>query len=204
MRRPLKTLQGIVIAIHPSGESDLVARVLTKTEGKISLIAKHARKSTKRFSGSLDLFDQGNFELAGSSGQLHSLQGFSCHSALRPLRENLDKMVMAGLVCEAFDALSFEDSTDSAEIFSILQLALEAISNANSTKESGRACYLALAELLRISGFRDAGNQLQPSAKNLLSLVKHIEQVSNREMRSRDALQDILVRVLTEQNVPNS
>ena len=38
------------------GDHDFIISFLTKSKGKISVIAKNAKKSVKRFSGALDLF----------------------------------------------------------------------------------------------------------------------------------------------------
>ena len=38
------------------GDDDLILSLFTLSEGKVSVIAKHAKKSTKRFSGMLELF----------------------------------------------------------------------------------------------------------------------------------------------------
>jgi DNA repair protein RecO (recombination protein O) len=40
------------------GEADLIVHLLTPTRGRVTAMAKHARKSVRRFPGSLDLFNQ--------------------------------------------------------------------------------------------------------------------------------------------------
>jgi DNA repair protein RecO (recombination protein O) len=49
--------EAIVLRTHAFGEADLVVHLLTPERGRIAAIAKHARKSVKRFPGSLDLFN---------------------------------------------------------------------------------------------------------------------------------------------------
>ncbi|MBF0451274.1 MAG: DNA repair protein RecO [Candidatus Magnetomorum sp.] len=52
----LLTAQGILIRRLDYGDADLILTFLTKTYGKISVIAKSAKKSVKRFGGILELF----------------------------------------------------------------------------------------------------------------------------------------------------
>jgi DNA repair protein RecO (recombination protein O) len=40
------------------GEADLIVHLLTPTRGRVTAMAKHARKSVRRFPGSLDLFNR--------------------------------------------------------------------------------------------------------------------------------------------------
>ena len=49
--RDINQTEGVVIRSHPSGESDLVLKILTPELGKIALFVKHARSSKKRYAG---------------------------------------------------------------------------------------------------------------------------------------------------------
>jgi DNA repair protein RecO (recombination protein O) len=61
------TTPAILLRRVDFGDSDLILTFLSLTRGKISLIAKSARKSRKRFCGTLDLFSA--FELVCSTGR---------------------------------------------------------------------------------------------------------------------------------------
>ena len=52
---PLSTT-AIVLRKISYGDADIILSLLTETKGKISVIAKNAKKSVKRFGGALDLF----------------------------------------------------------------------------------------------------------------------------------------------------
>ncbi|MGD9260057.1 MAG: recombination protein O N-terminal domain-containing protein, partial [Desulfobacterales bacterium] len=49
------------------GDFDLITTFFTLEKGKVTLIAKSAKKSTKRFSGILELFSV--LEIVGSTGK---------------------------------------------------------------------------------------------------------------------------------------
>ncbi len=48
----------LVLRIIEFGEADLIVHLLTPRQGRVTVMAKHARRSVKRFPGSLDLFNQ--------------------------------------------------------------------------------------------------------------------------------------------------
>ena len=49
--------EAIVLRAVEYGESDVIAHLLMPEQGRLTVIAKHARKSRRRFPGSLDLFN---------------------------------------------------------------------------------------------------------------------------------------------------
>jgi len=179
--------RGIVIRAFPYGESDLILRILGEHSGKVSAIAKGARKSRKRFSGSFDLFDFGMFELKEGKSELYFLQKYTAHKGFNSVRSNWDKLTTASIVCEAFDMLIKEDMGDEVTVFDGLYQGLGAIDKAGSSKEVLKYCHTTLRDLLSYSGFLSA-QAIAPSAKNLLRLIKQIESFSEREMQSRKAL----------------
>jgi len=56
LNTPDFTTNAILLRKIEYGDHDLIISFLTKSKGKISVIAKNAKKSVKRFSGALDLF----------------------------------------------------------------------------------------------------------------------------------------------------
>ena len=55
-RNPYLSLTGIVVGSRIFSESGRFVDLLTKEYGRISLVARGARASKKRFAGALDLF----------------------------------------------------------------------------------------------------------------------------------------------------
>ncbi|MDC0358322.1 DNA repair protein RecO [Oligoflexia bacterium] len=182
-------LEGIVIRTTPSREADLVVQLMTKDAGKVALLAKYARKSKRRFSGSFDLFDHGIFAVTQGKGSLALVQSFTQRNCFKALRENLGKMTAATVVCECFDHLIKESVTEgSTALFQTLQLGLQAIEESEDLKLCFRATFLAIGNLLNLCGYLDQDSIGKPSAKNLLKLLDHLERCSERELKSKSAL----------------
>ena len=89
MSQKQQQCKGIIIRTLASSEADLVAAILDEKGEKHVVIAKQARKSRKRFSSALDLFDFGRFETTFGKGTLAILQSFIPESGFKKLRQSL-------------------------------------------------------------------------------------------------------------------
>lgn len=185
----------IVLAVYPFRESDLMARLLTPTFGKISAIGRHARGSKKRFPSSIDLFDRGTARLSREKNGALGLKEFSPSHALKTLRTNLEKLTAASLLCECFDRIIQEDTGDnSQDTFELLDLSLNAIDEANELKPVLRATVVGLTSLLKKEGIVDLVDN--PTGKHTLLTALHaVETFSERQLLSRSALTPILAEL---------
>lgn len=190
---------GIIIRAHPSGEADLILKILTPALGKISAIAKHARKSKSRFSGGFEIFDHLSFTLKPGRGSLYSIKSAERLPSLMALRENLEKLAAASLLAEAFDFLIREDSPDTSENYELLDLGLRAIADSVGVKEILRALFLTLSEFLKIAGFHSTEAGERPSSKSLRHLMAVVEQSAEKPLRSRPPIEEIIVRLEAQQ-----
>lgn len=185
-------MEGIIVRTYPYGDADLILRVFTAKGEKISCLAKHARKSTKRFGSTIDVFDLGRIEVAKGRGTLWMLKSFVQVTSFPGLRTNLDRMGVAALACESFDYLIPDDSSGNQDLYTTLKLGLKAIEESMDMRETLKAGYLVLATLLRDTGFRESIVEEKPSAKNLLLLIESVERVAERELASKDTVISIL------------
>jgi DNA repair protein RecO (recombination protein O) len=83
------------------GDFDLILTFLSLQRGKISLIAKSAKKSTKRFAGTLELFSL--LEVVYSTGRGHGLpvlQEAVLQSPFSAIRDDIKKTAYASYWCE--------------------------------------------------------------------------------------------------------
>jgi DNA repair protein RecO (recombination protein O) len=187
------SFEGIIIKMHPSGEADLVLRVLRAEGDKLSLLAKNARRSKRRFGSSFDLFDRGRFETGRGRGTLLLVQSFIPGVAWRTMRADLDRYISASVLCETADYLVPEGvEPDSSASYTTVIDGLQAIEEAADSREALRAVYLAVANLLSIAGFLDQTLAQTPSANFLRRLLDNVEEITERKLQSRESLEQII------------
>jgi DNA repair protein RecO (recombination protein O) len=88
---------GLLLGRVAFGESDLIVQLFTDTHGLLSALARGARKSTKRFSGSLEPIHTLSVELSETPrGDLHTLAGAQLHTPRTFLTSQLDSLTAAG------------------------------------------------------------------------------------------------------------
>ena len=185
-------IEGIIIRAYPSREADLVLRVLSRNLGKLSHLAKSARRSRKRFGATLDILDRGNFEITAGRSSLAVVERFTSTRPLKKLRSNLTKITCATVLCDAADLLTHEGAREHEDLFDGFSLALDAIDDAPGERDALKACHIGLAHLLRAAGFGAAIVNLPPSAHHLAQLLGFIEQCAERRLESKSALTMLL------------
>ena len=192
------TVPVIVLRVTPFRESDLIARLLSPTMGKISVIARHARGSRKRFPSSLDLFDRGSARLTVEKSGALGVKEFSPSHSLVRIRHDLDKLTLASLLCEAFDLVVPEHNGHATpHLFEILDLSLNAIDEASDVKGCLRATFIALASLTQDSGIADVSTAT-PGSRALAGLLDTIERFCERRLMTRSSLGPIIKRAAGE------
>lgn len=184
-------MQGIVIRTYPSGEADLVLKVLSASGEKLSLFARGARQSKRRFSGGIDLFDSGKFETKRGRGTLVNVTSFVPQRSLPNLRQDLNKLSIATLLCESIDLIVPEDNVENEDLHQTFYLGLQAIDEAADVKSALRACFFCLATTMRMLGMLDE-KPTAASSKNLLALLNTIETYACRELLSKEGVQMVI------------
>ena len=122
-----KTLtdQVLVLRRHRYAETSLVTHVLSRSHGRVHLLAKGAYRPKSAFSGVLDLFD--TLELtwsASQSGELQTLRAGRPLRLRRPIARDLNRYRRALEVLELAD-LAARPGQPESELFAVLELALE-------------------------------------------------------------------------------
>lgn len=114
----------IVLQVRAYGEADRLVNFLTPDGGRISGIAKHAKKSKRRFANCLEPLNRVIFHLSPRRGDLEFIQqGELVHSFVN-LRRDLRRLAAAALLAELAGELSTPPETTAA-IFKTLNTALE-------------------------------------------------------------------------------
>ena len=129
--------RGIVLSKTPLRESDLIIRVLTERYGKLSLLARGAKNSKRRFSGALDLFDSALFEFGPlkRSQDLFLLHSASQTASWTKITKEMKRFCFAALALELCDCVSVEGDRDQAQLYNSLLQALDRLNVAQSRTE---------------------------------------------------------------------
>ena len=112
---------------HPYGESDRVVTFITEDFGKVSGIAKGAKRSQRRFAGTLEPFVK--VRLAFTSrprSELAFVDRCELLQALRSFAGDLDRFASGSYVLELTDRMVFGRETG-REVFTLVDAALAAL-----------------------------------------------------------------------------
>jgi DNA repair protein RecO (recombination protein O) len=112
--------EAIVLRVTDFGESDRIVYLLTQDNGRISAIAKGARRSRRRFLGTLDLFHHVRVRLEPARrGGLARLEAAALVYHFPSLREDLRRFALGCFVLELLGRLAPEAAggRDGAALF---------------------------------------------------------------------------------------
>jgi DNA repair protein RecO (recombination protein O) len=95
---------GLVLRVRPLTETSLIVQWLTRDFGRISTVAKGARRTKSPFRGKLDLFYLAEFSLQRSQrGELHSLREVSVQEFHEPLRQSVKLLQQAAYLVQLLE-----------------------------------------------------------------------------------------------------
>lgn len=196
--------EGVVIRSHPSGESDLVLKILSPDYGKISIFAKHARSNSnkKKIQGNIEILDKGIFFMKSktikkSMSSLHLLESYQSLKTIASFRTNLLKLSVASVLCEAFDLIIKEEQDsplDCNQYYEAFCMGLNAMEQAENEGDLLKICFLTLKGLICIAGFLEIERAPVPNMKNLRIILDHIENCAERRLISRGELEKMVSR----------
>lgn len=150
MPGPLK-VEAIVARSIRYGEADKILHLYTPTHGRLSAIAKGARRARSRFGARLEPFFQVRLVLHESRSELHTVTAVDTITPHTGLRDHAATLDAAARACDAVLRL-FDSAEPHPEVFHLLanQLALLSSDPAQATPANGLAFRL---KLLLASGF---------------------------------------------------
>ena len=118
------------------GENDLIITFLTYERGKLSAIAKSAKKSVKRFSGILDLFSVIEVVLAyGRTGSLPILKEATLKEPFTGIRTNIQKTAYASYWAELINKWA-EQGDKQTKIYNLFKYALGELDRGRLVEEA--------------------------------------------------------------------
>lgn len=111
-------------------ESSRIFRMVTRDGGVRSVLAKGARRSSRRFGSAMDLFAQGTAQLYAKPGRdLDTLSGFDVVRARPMLAEDLGRFSGASAIAEL--TLRFGRDTGDSGLFNAVVSSLDALASAD-------------------------------------------------------------------------
>lgn len=97
---PRNRLDGIVIRQQPVAEADIIMTLFSAEEGRIDVLARGARKSSKRFAGGVALFSELSAVIEHGRGHLPTLVESSLHAAFLQVAPSYAQLALASYVVE--------------------------------------------------------------------------------------------------------
>jgi DNA repair protein RecO (recombination protein O) len=162
---PLFSTPAILLRRLDYGDFDLILTFLSLERGKISLIAKSAKKSTKRFAGILELFSL--MEAVASTGKgrgLPVLQEATLISPFSTIRNDIRKTAYASYWCELLNKW-VEENQKQASLYYLLKHALSQLDG--GTSAAAEISIFFQMRLLNLSGYDPSLRQCGRCRKNL-------------------------------------
>jgi DNA repair protein RecO (recombination protein O) len=102
---------GIILRLHPLTETSLIVHWLTEKQGRLSTLAKGARRPASPFRGKLDLFFRAEFSFHRSRrSELHVLREVHLLETYPPLRRDLARLQQAAYAAALFSASTETDT----------------------------------------------------------------------------------------------
>ncbi len=140
----------ILIRRTEYGDADLIVTFFSLSHGKVSVMAKAAKKSMRRFAGLLELFTELDIVAASSRrGGLRALQEAALKHPHPDIRQTPSKTAYASYWAELVNDW-MEEGVANAELFLLLRHVLNALGG-NSQPAAGLSILFQM-RLLRISG----------------------------------------------------
>lgn len=139
----------VVLAAMDYGEADRILTLFTREQGKVRAIARHGKKSARRFGGALEVFVRLRAHLVLKEG-LSSLREAESVEVFPQIRTDLLKIGYAGYACELVDRL-LPEAMDNQRLFRLLICYLEQLASYPPCADDRRFFEV---NLLNILGYR--------------------------------------------------
>ncbi|MCK5099610.1 MAG: DNA repair protein RecO, partial [Desulfobacteraceae bacterium] len=135
------------------GDYDYIITYLSETSGKISVIAKNAKKSIRRFQGSLDLFSVMNIQVSFPKKKKDAIPVLANVDLVNPfekIREDVEKVGFASYWAEIIN-FYLEEQKPQPELFKLLLFSLDALNSGLISKQVMNLLFQI--RFMSISGF---------------------------------------------------
>ncbi|MBO7717990.1 DNA repair protein RecO [Candidatus Saccharibacteria bacterium] len=119
-------VEGLILRRTNYGEADRILNIITPN-GKISAIAKGARKEKSKLAGGIEMFSLADLNLHFGKSEFATLTGAKMKKVYRNIIKDLSRVELAAEMLKKINLVS--ESTDNPEYFNILKQSFEGIDN---------------------------------------------------------------------------
>ena len=170
----IERAHGLVLRTRPFTETSLIVNWLTLEFGRVSTVAKGARRAKSAFRGKLDLFYEAEFSLQRSSrSELHTLREVVLHETNVALRHELGYLQQAAY-CSALIEQATEKETPLPVIFELMRGFLHALPVGSPEPQNIFGFELKLLEELGLQPDLET-SKLTPGAKLVAKALQEKE-----------------------------
>lgn len=167
----MERAHGLVLRTRPFTETSLIVNWLTLEIGRVSTVAKGARRTKSPFRGKLDLFYEGEFSFQRSRrSELHTLREVVLDDTNAALREELGYLQQAAY-CSALIEQTTERETPLPVIFHLMRGFLHALPLAPPQPQSIFAFELKLLGELGLQPELET-SKLTPGARQIAKALQ--------------------------------
>ena len=159
---------GLILRTRPLTETSLIVNWLTSNSGRVSTVAKGARRPKSSFRGKLDLFHLAEFTFTRSRrSELHNLREVNLLYSFEGLRRDLDRLQQV-----AYAAAFIEQVTErETPLEDIYELMLTFVRHVDASEWGSQSVLWFELKLLSILGNQPSETQaaISPRTKRLVA-----------------------------------
>lgn len=122
-----RTSLGIVLSRRDYGEADRILTAMTPSQGKISLIAKGARKQKSKLASGIELFAETQLSYIIGKSELGTLTSSRVEHQFGHITEDIDRTMYAYDVLKCISTITEDDADE--EYYTLLRATLEALND---------------------------------------------------------------------------
>lgn len=122
-RGPEQDTPAIVVGGLDYGEADRIVRLLSPSLGKVAVLARGARRSTKRYGGGLEAGNRIQATVRRGSGELWHLRGAKLMDGRLHARDDLEVLALLAYACELCGELA-RPAHPEPRLYGLLEMAL--------------------------------------------------------------------------------
>ncbi|MDZ7785576.1 MAG: DNA repair protein RecO [Candidatus Saccharibacteria bacterium] len=123
------TTRAIVLRRTNYQEADRILTVLTKDQGKLSVMAKGVRKSKSKLAGGIELFAVNDLTLLTGRSDLRTLTSSRVHTQFGDIVKDIDRTMKAYDYLKLIDKIADENHDQASEYFGVLTGGLEGLND---------------------------------------------------------------------------